>query len=267
MAAGSAIETFYLNPDRLGKILLDSLSEVSMTKMEDDGYYITVSEPDEEPFYDQQRQFWFDKDLKLTRFTYRVGFQGNYQYSDWQLKDIEFNAVTSADIEDERDAWLDTADEVVAYKPEQYNIPLLEAGVMAPSFSGTIYKDKSPWTLDDARGKPLIMDFWYMSCMPCIKAIPHLNEVYEEFGDRLTVIGVNSLDNNEKDINKLPKFIGQNELSYPILLTEPSTDSLYQVRAYPSLYVLDKEGKVIFNQIGFNEALSDTLRSVLQSHM
>src|SRR5262245_23950660 len=49
-----------------------------------------------------------------------------------------------------------------------------------------------PLTLDDLRGKVVLLDFWTYGCINCIHMIPVLKRLEEEFPDELVVIGVHS---------------------------------------------------------------------------
>jgi len=48
-----------------------------------------------------------------------------------------------------------------------------------------------------AKDKTYVVEFWATWCGPCIKGIPHLTEVQKEYGDKVTVIGVNIWDRKQ----------------------------------------------------------------------
>jgi hypothetical protein len=84
---------------------------------------------------------------------------------------------------------------------------------------------------------------------------------------RVEVIGVNSIDNDEKGLARLSDFVEKNELSYHILLAGRAADSLYQVSGYPSLYIIDSSGRIAYAQPGFYEAMNDTIETVLNGQL
>ena len=263
--AGDAIAINFMKPSELLKQVTDSLNQSVMVKEADGRYHITIKEPDEDPFFDQERHYWVDPDqLVINEKSFQVMFQGNYQYNHWKLSDITFNTLTADSFVKRRND-LTAAYPVTAYVPrDPTDYKLLDPGQQAPDFAGDLWPARQPWSLASNLGKVVVMDFWYMSCMPCIQAIPHLNEIYDSYGSEVVVVGINSLDNDEKSLQRLPGFIEKNELRYDVVLNDRSADSLYRVKAYPSLYVIDQQGAVVFTQLGFNETLSDTLRTVIK---
>ena len=50
---------------------------------------------------------------------------------------------------------------------------------------------------DEALGKVLVINFWYVSCGPCVEELPYFNEVQKEFGDSIVTLAIHS-DNGEQ---------------------------------------------------------------------
>ena len=44
--------------------------------------------------------------------------------------------------------------------------------------------------LSDLQGKPLVLNFWAGLCIPCLREMPEFQEFYEEYGDRVTLLGL-----------------------------------------------------------------------------
>jgi thiol-disulfide isomerase/thioredoxin len=105
-------------------------------------------------------------------------------------------------------------------------------------------------TLQEMRGKLVIVHFWASWCPPCLKEIPDLIEFAEAWQDKPIEILAVSLDENwenaEKVVvsSKLPKnFISTLDLSGKV----PEAYGTYQ---YPETYLLDGEGKIIVKWVG-----------------
>ena len=60
---------------------------------------------------------------------------------------------------------------------------------------------------ESEKEKIYLLDFWYTSCLPCLKMIPILNKLFDEFKDNIEIIGVNPLESDYKDKEKLNNLL------------------------------------------------------------
>jgi thiol-disulfide isomerase/thioredoxin len=147
---------------------------------------------------------------------------------------------------------------------------MLHKGVAAPLFSGKFYSDGENFELTNYIGKNvIIVDFWYTHCPPCVKAMPSLNALYTKYKDKgLKIFGLNSVDNQPHSLANLNKFLDNRDINYDVILTQPSVDIMYKIKGYPSMYIVDKDGKIVFVEIGFNEGkfrkLKEKVEELLQ---
>lgn len=114
----------------------------------------------------------------------------------------------------------------------------------APSFAVTAL-DGRKLSLADYRGKPLYLDFWATWCAPCVKVIPELQKLYDDFSGRgLAVLGV-SID--EGGMKKVKAFAAARRIGYPLALDDrtPSAWEAYRVKAVPAAFLIDAEGRVV----------------------
>ncbi len=117
-------------------------------------------------------------------------------------------------------------------------------------------------------GKVTLIDFWYMDCFPCIKAIPHLNAISEKYAEGdLAVIGVNPYNNNEKDSARFPNFLDHNPIDYPYVFISPESAKECHVRAYPTFYLLNEERKVVYSSIGYSDEMSEKIDSAIVKNL
>lgn len=58
------------------------------------------------------------------------------------------------------------------------------------------------------KDKTYIIELWATWCKPCIKSMPHMNELYAKYKDKIVFIGQ---DVWEEDIEKVKKFLADNE--------------------------------------------------------
>jgi len=92
----------------------------------------------------------------------------------------------------------------------------------------------------DMEGKIVIVDFWATWCGPCIRAIPHNNEIARKYADKgVVLIGIcASGEENMADAVK------RGNIKYPVARTTPSTTDAWKVAYYPTYGVVDKNGVV-----------------------
>jgi thiol-disulfide isomerase/thioredoxin len=136
---------------------------------------------------------------------------------------------------------------------------VLDTSSVAPLISGKHYQNDLRIDTIDFKGKITVLDFWYTSCAPCLKAIPQVEKLKEKYGDRIVVYGINTTDNNEKGIKDLPVFLQKHPISYPIILTGRSIPDSYLVEVWPTFYVIDQNGKIYYGTYGLSDNLFERL--------
>lgn len=105
--------------------------------------------------------------------------------------------------------------------------------------------------LNSLNGKYVLLDFWFIGCGSCIQSIPVLNELQEEYSEgKLTIIGVNCFSNSEK---KIEEYCQSNNMNFKNVWKGEEISNDYKVNAAPIFYLIDKEGKIVYRQIGHDE--------------
>jgi thiol-disulfide isomerase/thioredoxin len=140
---------------------------------------------------------------------------------------------------------------------------LLPVGSAAPDF--TAYRaDGTPARLSDFRGQVVLVDFWATWCGPCKQAMPHIESLHKKLKDSgLVVLGVCVWD-KEEAFNTWQKKPGV-KTSYLKLFDRAgrSRDNiatqLYHVSAIPTVYLIDREGKILFHGEGAGDRAEETL--------
>lgn len=107
--------------------------------------------------------------------------------------------------------------------------------------------------LSEYENNVILLDFWYARCAPCLKAMPHLQKIYEKYQQSgLVVIGANPIDAKD-DIRILNKVISKNNITYPILLVDEEVINKCDVNVFPTLVLLDKNKVIRYKVSGFHE--------------
>lgn len=94
--------------------------------------------------------------------------------------------------------------------------------------------------LSDYRGQWVVVNFWATWCSPCVKEIPELSKLHTERKE-VTVLG---LDYEDIERARLDEFLGEIEVSYPILLLDvyDLPEGMQEPRALPTTYIVNPEG-------------------------
>ena len=154
------------------------------------------------------------------------------------------------------------------YKKKEY-VPwkapeLLKNGTEAPAWKLTSMDDKS-YELKDFKGKLVMIDFFYKGCGPCMQALPSLEKLYEKYKDKgFAMIGIDTYDTKESGIEE---FLKKRGVTYPVMLGGNDVAKIYNVYAAPTMYFIDKDGKIISTQVGYGEKVDDIIEKVIKDHL
>ena len=118
-------------------------------------------------------------------------------------------------------------------------------GNIVPDFSATDL-DGKPISLEQYRGKVVLLDFWAVWCGPCIAEMPNVKKVYDTYKDEgFDIIGI-SLDTDE---NRLRDYLKENDISWRQVFSGKGWESpvarQYDIRGIPAPWLIDKDGKLI----------------------
>jgi thiol-disulfide isomerase/thioredoxin len=110
--------------------------------------------------------------------------------------------------------------------------------------------------LEDLRGKIVVLDFWTFCCVNCLHVLDELRPLEQKWSDEVVVVGVHSPKFEfEKDPDALAANIERYEVTHPVLDDpELQTWTEYGARAWPTLMVLDTQGRIAANLSGEGHA-------------
>jgi thiol-disulfide isomerase/thioredoxin/sugar lactone lactonase YvrE len=114
------------------------------------------------------------------------------------------------------------------------------------------YNVSRPLTLDDLKGRVVLLDFFTPGCINCVHMLPAEKRLEEHFGDRLVVIGIDSPKFTASSTRAgLESFIEQFQLQHPIVLDPKSSLwNAYGVQAWPTLVLIGPDGRIRDRLIG-----------------
>jgi thiol-disulfide isomerase/thioredoxin len=123
----------------------------------------------------------------------------------------------------------------------------------APELSGGDWINSEPLTLARLRGRVVLIEFWTFGCYNCRNTLPTIKAWDTRYrGKALTVIGVHTPEtDSERNIEDVRREVAALGITYPVVTdNDYSTWKLYKVEAWPTLFLLDKQGRVRWTHVG-----------------
>ncbi len=120
-------------------------------------------------------------------------------------------------------------------------------GQAAPNFELQNLDGQSV-SLNDLKGKPVLINFWATWCGPCVSEMPYIQEIYDEWsGKGLILLAINIGDSS----SEAEQFLQNHNLSLPVLLdTGKVVARRYNIRGIPTTFFIDKDGIIQEKIIG-----------------
>ena len=127
-------------------------------------------------------------------------------------------------------------------------------GNKAPEFEGiSNWINSEPLTMEELRGKVVLIDFWTYTCVNCVRTMPYLKEWHDKYAkEGLVIIGVHAPEFEfEKLTENVENSVREFDLTYPIAQdNEMGTWRAYSNRAWPAKYLVGENGFVRYKHFG-----------------
>ncbi|SIS63736.1 AhpC/TSA family protein [Belliella pelovolcani] len=106
-------------------------------------------------------------------------------------------------------------------------------------------KDGEIVTLEDLKGKPTLIEFTFTGCAGCVKILPELREVYDQYEGKLNIVSIYSDKTRKSFENNNPVY--KKELVIWTSLWDPTdfVSRVNQVNTYPTFILLNEHGEMI----------------------
>jgi thiol-disulfide isomerase/thioredoxin len=151
---------------------------------------------------------------------------------------------------------MEKAREKMIPKGELINKPLPE--LEFTDLEGNFYN------LAALKGKVVVLNFWFISCKPCVIEIPELNEIVEHFkGQKEVVFLAFAKDNPEK----LEAFLSKKPYQYKII---PNSKPFFQqlgIDSFPTHIIIDQESIIRFHQTSYTPDTKQTLITQIEKQL
>jgi len=131
---------------------------------------------------------------------------------------------------------------------------------------GSIEINNQRMTLDNFKGKVVVLDFYATWCEPCRAETPHLVRLQQQYSTQgLQVIGLNV--GGEDDRDKVPAYAKEFSIQYPLGFPDDdfADQFLRDNQNIPQSFLFDRNGTLVKRFIGYDEGAGAELERLIQS--
>jgi thiol-disulfide isomerase/thioredoxin len=126
-----------------------------------------------------------------------------------------------------------------------------------PGFDGaTSWLNSPPLTVDDLRGKVVLVQFWTFTCINWLRTLPYVRAWAEKYRDHgLVVVGVHTPEFDfERDVDSIRRSTERRGIDYPVAVdSDYAVWRLFANQYWPALYFADAEGAIRHHHFGEGE--------------
>ena len=130
---------------------------------------------------------------------------------------------------------------------------LPDLGEAPPLQAGGAWINAKPFTLQQERGKVVLVDFWTYSCINCLRTLPHLKAWYAAYHRKgLVIVGVHTpefaFEHVTSNVRAAVKRLG---VTWPVMQDNNyATWDNYANEYWPADYLIDKQGHIRYTSFG-----------------
>lgn len=211
-----------------------------------------------------------------------LGYQGRNTFSMFNLQEMDSSSMLTKDVEFKFNEGSSKIVVKVIYDPASDEIFYQWMNENGKSETATVQKvdlpieknkpmphfkvesiDGTPISIDDFKGKYLVINWWQTTCAPCIKEMPGLNEMVEKYQSNNDVEFI-AIAWDEKE--KLKKFLQKREFKYQQTLYNQEVASIFG-NSFPKHIIVNPEGIVSFYFEGGYTEINSRIEQSLMSQM
>ena len=105
-------------------------------------------------------------------------------------------------------------------------------------------------------GKTVVFNTWFIKCKPCVMEMPELNELVHKYKKNTDIVFLGVTFDKTSDVES---FLQEHAFDYNIITDQMEYLGSLQISGYPTNFVVDGSGKVLFTSIGYS---SQTIKAI-----
>lgn len=155
--------------------------------------------------------------------------------------------------------------DTIDYSAEYEATTVMKIGAEVPDFALTTLKGEK-FQLSELKGKTVFLNFFALTCPICLKELPELEkQIWQKYKDDENLV-ILTIGREETD-EKLIAFRDKNGYTFPIAVdADRSVYAMFAERYIPRNMIIDKDGKLVFTEVGYNEEKFANLISEIEKN-
>ncbi len=142
---------------------------------------------------------------------------------------------------------------VTAVTPNLPPPPRLDQKRPAPDFDNQTWLNSPRLSLTDLQDKVVLVEFWTFGCSNCRNVQPALKRLYADYSSKgFEIVAFHDPEfDYEKKLENVQNALSEGGIKYPVAIDNDfKTWGKYGVRAWPTLFLVDKQGQIRYTHIG-----------------
>lgn len=227
----NGFEVFCLNEVSANKTFFIRKQDFLPIAQRTDSFFLTLTRIDENAAYHDSR-FVFDNKNTGIHLRYKSLSALKKQWKEQEINQSSF-----------------------AYNSEALNFKVAD-------LQGRIFE------LSQNKGKVIALVFFYNNCSPCIPMLDDLQEIYSQFKDRgVEVVALNPVD-TKMEKEQMLSFVKDHNINYYVAqIPKYTVEEMYLVRYFPTIFIIDKKGRVVYSHQGYNTLFKDKISDIIDKEL
>ena len=137
----------------------------------------------------------------------------------------------------------------------------VQEGLKAPDFK--LYDlEGTKTTLEDYKGKVVVIKMWFKECAPCLQEIPKVNRLVEKYKNRNDIVFIAPAPNDKRTLKRFARKV---DFNYEIMYSSYEMLREYNpMRRYPSHAIINKDGIVSFLYEGSSQTIDKVIEKEIE---
>ena len=122
-----------------------------------------------------------------------------------------------------------------------------------PAYGAERWLNSPPLTMEELRGRVVVVDFWEYTCVNCVRTLPYVTEWHRRYADYgVVIVGVHTPEFAfGRDRANVARAVEEFGIEYPVVLdSDYDIWRLYTNSYWPRKYIVSRDGKIIYNHVG-----------------